>query len=266
MDLEPIIDIHGNERRNGSLLPPAGFVSAFNTFESEHPVWDDSDIRRVMMDSDRTPGRVLFDKSWILNQGSHGSCNGHGGASGLAKARVKRGLPKVLLSGPFLYSLINGGRDQGSNLEDGMHAIEEHGVCPASLVTTDMIYPRLQPVSAKTEALKHRGLQCFAVQTKQGFRTALAAGFPVIVAVQAGSNFQRLNSQGIGGVDRGSGNHATHCDDIVMVNGQECYDMSNSWGLQYGTEGRVYLTWDSFAEPFGNHVFFAIASTDESGE
>jgi hypothetical protein len=168
-----------------------------------------------------------------------------------------------LFSGAFLYSLINGGRDQGSALEDGLREIERTGCCPESLVDWKGIYPKLQPANARAEAAKHKGLCAYACQTKQGFRTALAAGFPVIIAVHAGSRFQRLNANGIAGVDNGGGNHAIHCDDICIINGTEVYDSVNSWGLQYGQQGRAYLTWDSFAQTFGNHTFYAIGSTEE---
>ena len=196
---------------------------------------------------------------------SGNSCNGYAGAGALSKARSLRGVQdKLKLSGAFIYSLINGGRDNGSALEDGLKVIGTHGSPPESFVPWNMIYPNQQPKSAVTEAKKHRGLAAYAVQTKQGFRTALAAGFPVIVAVHAGRNFQTLNSQGIAGADNGQGNHAIHCDDICIINGKEVYDAVNSWGANYGTEGRAYLTWDSFEQTFGRHTFYAIASTEES--
>jgi len=97
----------------------------------------------------------------------------------------------------------------------------------------------------------------------QGLRTGLAKGFIAIVAVHAGGNFQRLNSQGIAGVDRGSGNHAVHVDDLCVVGGTEVFDMANSWGTQYGTQGRAYLTKDTFAQTFGNYMFYLIGSTEE---
>jgi hypothetical protein len=263
-EIEEIYDIHGETRRLGSLLPPKGFVSAFKTWESEKPIWEDDQIKRVITDPNRVAARDLFGPEWILNQFSHGSCNGFGGAGAFSKARYRRGLTdKTLFSGAFLYSLINGGRDQGSALEDGLMAIQKYGICPQSLVDWKGIYPHLQPKNAREEALKHRGLDCWAVESKQGFRTAVAAGFPVIVAVHAGSRYQKLNDKGIAGVDNGSGNHATHVDDMKIINGTEVYDQPGSWGLSYGEQGRSYLTWDSFAQTFGNHTFYAIGSTLE---
>lgn len=264
-EIEEIIDERGNVRRLGSLAPPAGFVSAFRTWESEMPVWDDAEIRRVISDPNRTPRRVVFGPSWIQNQRSHGSCNGYAAAGALSRARYLRGIQdKLILSGAFVYSLINGGRDQGSALESGLKVIQSHGSCPESLVPWDQIYPKQQPKNAKSEALKHRGLDCYAAQTMQGFRTGIAAGFIGIIAVHAGSRFQRLDSNGIAGVDSGGGNHAIHCDDLVFKKGVELFDAVNSWGTEYGTQGRAYLTADSFAQTFGNHTFYLIASTQEA--
>ena len=34
----------------------------------------------------------------------------------------------------FLYALINGGKDRGSMLDDGMVAVTEHGICPRQMI------------------------------------------------------------------------------------------------------------------------------------
>lgn len=264
-EIDQIIDQFGEVRRLGSLCPPAGFVSAFNTFESEKPVWDDSDIRKVLQKNLPT-GRDIFGPEWVHDQKSHGSCNGYAGAGALQSARWLRGIRDGLkLSGAFLYSKINSHRDAGSALEDGLKAVQQYGIAPADLVTWDMIYPERQPASANAESAKHKGFKCFAVQTKQGFRTAIAAGFPVIVAVHAGDNFQRQNSQKISGVDNGRGNHATYCLGSKLIGGKECYDLCNSWSPRFCDNGHTWVTWDSFEQTFGYHTFYAVASTDDAG-
>lgn len=264
-ELEPFIDIHGEERRCGSLIPPAGFVSAFNTFEDEKPVWDDADIRKVLSKSLPTC-RDIFGPEWVHDQKSHGSCNGYAGAGALQAARWLRGIRDGLkLSGAYLYSKIHGGRDAGSALEDGLKAVQKWGIAPADLVPWHQIYSNEQPRNADAEAAKHKGFKCYAVQTKQGFRTAIAAGFPVIVAVHAGSNFQRPNSAGIVKADNGRGNHAVFCLGAKIINGTECYDLQNSWNTRFGDNGRVWATWDSFEQTFGHHVFYAVGSTDDAG-
>lgn len=264
-EIDQIIDESGEVRRLGSLLPPEGFVSSFQTFEVEHPVWDDTQIRRVITDPNRMPRRKLFGDYWIMDQKSHGSCNGFAIAGALSRARYLRGImDKLLLSGAFAYSTMNGGRDQGSALEDGLRNVQSIGICPADLVKWDMIYPNQQPRNAKEEAAKHKGFKCYAAQTMQGFRTGIAAGFMGVIAVHAGSNFQRLDSRGIAGVDNGPGNHAIGCDDLCMIGGKEVFDAVNSWNLRYGTQGRAYLTEDSFKQTFGKHTFYLVASTLEA--
>lgn len=81
IEIDQIVDQEGLVRRLGSLLPQQGFVSSFNTFEAEHPVWEDDQILRAIKDPNRTPRRVLFLVYWILNQLSHGSCNGFAGGT-----------------------------------------------------------------------------------------------------------------------------------------------------------------------------------------
>lgn len=263
--IDIIEDIYGELRRCGSDPVPEGFVSAFNTFETTFEVWDDAQIKRVITDSNRAPRRKLFGTKWIHNQKSHGSCNGYAGAGVYGRARKLRGInDDFQFSGAFLYSLINGGQDNGSALEAGLRKLLSDGVCLADTVLWDMIYPRLQPSHAKAEAAKHKGLIVYPCETLQGLRTGLAKGFPAVVAVHAGSSFQKLDSRGIAGVSSGRGNHAVGVDDLCYVGGIETYDMFNSWGTQYGTQGRAYLTDDHFEQTFGSHQFYLCASTAEA--
>lgn len=264
-NIDQIIDRHGEVRRMGSLVKSNAFVSAHSSFESAYAVYDDAMIKRLITDTNRRTSRAFFDDSWILNQGQYGSCNGQALAEALARARVLRGLPKLLLSGAYAYSKMNGGRDNGSALEDGLKVVQQYGCAPLDLVPQNQIYPNLQPKNADQEAAKHKGLSAFAVETKQGLRSALAAGFPCIVAVHVGNRFDTLKG-GICGLDNGSGNHAVCVDDLKIINGTEVYDMANSWGLSFGDKGRGYLVWDHFAGTFNNHMFYAIASTEEAGE
>ena len=268
-DFEPdeILDQSGVLRRCGSMQKPVGFVSSFKTFEAEKPIYTRAERLKMLKDPERKPLRKIFGDDWISNQASTSACNGHAGANALSKARRMRGITDGLrLSGAFLYSLINGGRDQGSMLEDGMKALVEYGCCPESLVPPNQIFPSQQPRNARKEALKRKGFLCYPCETQDGFWSALLAGFPVIVAVHAGRNFQRLDSKGIAGVDNGPGNHAIHSYDVELIGNDETAVTDNSWGLQYGTQGACNLRWASFEQTFRNHMFYAIASTEESDE
>ena len=265
VELDTFRDSTGELRRCGSLQKPPGFVSSFRVFEDERPVWSDEEIIKALRAPGRRIAREVFGDKWIQNQRSHGSCNGYAAAAALSRARWLRGIQDgLILSGAYIYSLINGGRDQGSMLEDGLRVIQSHGAPPESLVPWNMIYPRMQPPSAREEAAKRKGLDAYLVKSLQGLKTALAAGYPCIVAVQAGSNFDR-QTEGVSGVDRGGGNHAVCCDDLVYRDGVFLYDDPNSWSLNWGTRGRTYLIDKHFAQTFDQHGFYAIPSTTEAG-
>jgi hypothetical protein len=171
-----------------------------------------------------------------------------------------------LFSGAFAYGLMNGGRDNGSQLQDGLKNLLSVGIAEEDFAAWDDIYPHLWKPGARENAALHKGLVCYAAETIEGLKTGLCKGFTAIVAVHAGNNFQRLDSRGIAGVDVGAGNHAVHVDDLCIVGGKEVFDMQNSWGIDYGDDGRAYLTEASFSQTFRNHTFWLIGSTAEGGD
>lgn len=245
----------------GLVAHPVGLVSTLPVYEDVGPVLTPAEIEAAAR-SGRHRGRDRFDQSFIKNQRSHGSCNGFAGAAALTRARVRRGLGRVDLSGAYLYSLINGGRDQGSMLDDGMRAVQARGVATEATVGWDQIYPRQYDRSrADAEAARHRAFECYAVRTREGLLSALACDFDCVVAVHAGGRFMRLDGRGVAGADRGRGNHAV-CADGLHWDGEVLVDSPGSWGTTYGDGGRCYLSWDGHLAPTTDyHVFYAIRST-----
>lgn len=267
-DLIEIVDEYGDIRRCGSLAPPPNMVSAFPPFadDAESPLWTPGDVLKAIRARTRTPARVTFGVAWILNQLQHGSCNGFAEAGILSRARYSRGLKDgKLFSGAYAYSLMNNNRDAGSVLEDGMRNLGTHGICLAGTVTANQIYRnQYNTAAADLEAANYRGIDCYRALSKDAWDTALATGlYYGVAAVQAGNAFQRPNQNGIVGADNGGGNHAICVDDICEVAGTLVYDIANSWGAQFGGlgNGRVYATWDSFRQTFGNHTFYLIPCT-----
>lgn len=263
--LDELIDRTGTVRRMGSLVKPDGFASTFKTFEKEYPVWDDDEIRSALTHPHRRKMRQVFGTPWKVNQHSAGACNGWAAAGGLAKTRYLRGIQdNKLFSGAYLYSLMNGGQDNGSALEDGFRILQERGCSSFELVAWNQIYRRSYNTAvADADAANYKGLACYAIQTFQGFRTAAAFGYMIVAAVHAGNNFMRLNPRGISGVDRGKGNHSILIQDMQLVNGTELFDHDGSWGLSYGENGNSWLTADHFEETINYHQYYAIVSTAE---
>lgn len=264
-DIEQIIDINGNIRRLGSLEPDTGRMAAFAAMTGAVEEWTDEEIRRAITDPDRKPSRQMFDSKWICDQLSYGSCNGWAAAEVIARGRYRRGFRDGLtkLSGSYLYAWMNGNQDNGSMLSDGIKVAEERGAPSQALVPANLIYRRQMPPTADAEARKHRGFRLRPVKTIRGLRTALAKQWPCVVAVHAGGNFQRLDGNGIAGVDNGRGNHSVCVDDLCIVDGKEVFDMANSWGIGYGYQGRAYLTQRHFEQTFNVHTFWALPTTNE---
>lgn len=258
-----IIQDNGIEYFTGMLPLPAGHVCFAPLFEDRIPLLSKSEIEDIAKGG-AADGRNLFPRrEWVMDQKRHGSCNGFAGAGALATSRVRRGLEKVMLSGAYLYSLINRDADNGSLLNEGMAALQSHGCATAATVPWDDIYPRQQRPEAANEAKRFKAFECYKVGSQDGLWSALALGFDCVVAVHAGNNFMRVDGNGIAGTDRGPGNHAVRCDGLAWANGKPYGTGVNSWNFSYGKDGGALWGWEHFTQTFGNHDFYAIRSTSD---
>lgn len=256
-------------RQLGLLKPPAGFVSALPRLEQTVPALALGELHSIAA-SGVADGRQKFDwvTGLIADQGSAGSCNGWAGARALTRARIRRGLSPVLLSGSYLYSLINGGRDNGSMLEDGMLTLQSRGCASDAVVSANEIYPsQYDRQKADHEASYYKAFECYAVETMEGLFTAAAIGFDLVVAVDVQSDFSKLDVNGFPHGGSGGGNHAVAADGMIAVNGELALTAYNSWGPRWGQNGRMLLTWSRhFVKTFHNHTFYAIRSSTDGNE
>jgi hypothetical protein len=255
----------------GLLIPETFGVTAFPEYADPNngPMFQMDTIKQIAANTPKN-GRKWFDRTFIKNQRSHGSCQGFASAAMVTRARIRRGLERVDLSGAFAYSLVNRGRDDGSILEEGMVACQG-GYATEETVGWDAIYPsRYDVPKAKAEAARFKAFEVYAVRTEQALFSALAAGFDCVVAVHADNGFMVLDGNGIAGGGNGPGNHAVGADGLYITSsGQLVADGVNSWDLTYGDNGRMGLTWARhFAPTCSYHVYYAIrsASDDPQGE
>jgi hypothetical protein len=260
------LTIGKTEFKLGCTKPLPGFVSSMPVFGEEVETLDRSTLVRLAKSPIAT-GRTLFPSGWIMNQGSYGSCNGWAAAAALRRARRRCGHKDAVLSGSYVYSLINGNRDNGSMLDDGMKVITNEGVATVDLVSPSQIYRKqYDTAAADRQAKRFKAFECYRVETIDQLWTALALGWDCVVVVQAGNNFSKLDSNGIAGYSRGSGNHAVGADGLLWAGGEIVADGWNQWGLQYGDRGRMLLTARSFEQTIGVHSFYAIRSATEDGD
>lgn len=259
-----VITINGKRRKLGLTTNPAGLVSSMPVF-SDNLLLDMSDIIAIAKRADH--GRSAFGASWICDQGQYGSCAGWAGAKADEATRVERGLKRVKLSGAYLYSRTNGGRDNGSMLEDGQAALAKYGCATEATVPKSAIYRnRYDTRKADAEAAKYKAFEPQLLPTVHHLLSAAARRFICVVAIHAGSKYDRQNSKGVSGVDNGSGNHAVRVDGLAFIGGEITYDQPGSWTTRWGQNGRTYLTERHFEQTINNHSFYCLRSTTDGGD
>lgn len=224
-------------------------------------------LRKALVERPIVSGRDRFDDSWIGNQQHLGACCGFAAAFALARARVRRGLSRVMLSGFALYSAINGGVDGGAPLARAFEWLQTKGVPPQIAGEKPHYLWRQVNPQAKAQAEKYKGFELYQVTSELELAVGLYCGFDAVVAGQARGSGWNVNGDGLVQVLRGGGNHAWLLDGIKLhQSGQFWFDMANSWSLQWGVRGRAWNTWDHFRGTIQNHKFFLIRSTSDGDQ
>lgn len=215
-----------------AMLP--GYEAAGN------PVFDKKD----WFELSRRGGGGVYDH--VFDQGQHGSCVGHGWASALMKARASRGMKQQILSPTYLYSLINGNRDQGAVISDGIEALQTVGTCLFSTVGENRIYQSQMPAGARAEAARFKlGAAYHCASWAEAISAVLTGLFFPVFGLQVGNNFMRFDRYGVAGHDRGPGNHCLHGDGVkYLPDGRWVIDVPNSWGTSFGDGGRLLMDED----------------------
>lgn len=275
-----VIEAGGEERRLGLLQPSPGYeddvprllaVPGFRT-------WSRVEIEDFIRNKPYEPRRKTFRDGWKQNQRSWGSCNAAATAYAQRKAQYLRGrLDTPMLNWEFLYAQINGGRDNGSLLKDGMNACQSIGMPildpSANGQGQGRIYKSHYKQADYDAAAMNKGTKAVGVaftnrdEFERTLATAVLSGFPAIVAVHAGNRFTKLVSGGFAGSDSGNGNHAVHADDVDIVNGELAFDHDGTWGTEIHDYGRAYLTYDRhFKQTCQYHLHWVLLSTNDGDD
>ncbi|MDB5312641.1 MAG: cysteine protease [Gemmataceae bacterium] len=235
----PYVEFDGHKRYLASI-PSAGKMKAAlpNYTAAGNPVLPRSEWFELSR-------RDQF-ASWIFDQNGHGSCVGNGWTGGLMRARALAGCKPVVLSPGWTYSLINGNRDSGAVISDGIQALTQVGTCLFSTVGQDPIYQRQMPSGAKAEAARYRIKAAYHCTSWEEVISALLLPKPMIpvYGYQVGRSFGSFDKYGVAGHDRGPGNHCNHADGVKLLpDGRWVLDDVNSWNARWGPwgNGRAYL-------------------------
>ncbi|MFO0806022.1 MAG: hypothetical protein U0791_23195 [Gemmataceae bacterium] len=205
---------------------------------------------------------------WNTSQGRTNACNGHMTAGVLSRSlAVKTGGRLVVrLSGADAYSQMNGGRDAGSSLANGMRVVT-NGIALEATVAEDDIYCTRNRDQAIRERPRFRGLPPIAVDEEEEFATGLIEGLFGGVAVQVDKRgaYESLDGRGVSRGGNGPGNHAVGIDDLRLApDGVIEYGQFGSWGDHVAY---VWLRWDQhLRETVKRHRFWLLAAAADDPE
>lgn len=207
-------------------------------------------------------GMAHFDSSLTKNQNGWGKCASSAATYAVEKARYVSGQPRIDLSDDYLYSLVNGGRDQGGTLSENLRAITQRGIATRQSVKEGQIFRNSYSVSAADkEALRFRAHEGYATPSEQEVVVALVTGKPVVIAIHVGRNWKNFDKDGVLVGDIGPGNHSEHLDHVRYnrQNGRFEFREHSSHGKSQGDGGFFWVTWERhLSTVHSSHVFYAV--------
>lgn len=160
-----------------------------------------------------------------------------------------------VFSPAWTYNQINGGRDNGSVLNDALNLIVTRGAAPWKVMPyTDSNYTTQPSAAARTEAARFRGRSYRAIRGTDvdALKAELAAGNPIAFGIPVDDAFYQLKSQVYD--RRGGQNYGGHAMAVVGYDDSKrspaghtgAFKIINSWGSGWGDRGYgwiSYRTW-----------------------
>ena len=182
---------------------------------------------------------------WVLDQGQHGSCVGHGSASAFRATRFCAGMRDLKLSPTCVYAQINGGADDGAIIGDLLIALQKTGTILFASTSEDRIYLHQMPAGWQSEAARFKIEEAHTTPTFDEIVSAVQLGYVVVFGMEVGNNFEAFDKYGVAGYSGGAGNHCLFIDGCTLLpDGRWVVDVVNSWGADWGPwkVGRCYMT------------------------
>jgi hypothetical protein len=254
---DEIEDKFGVIRRCGSMpsMPPEGhglkaFASVFPTLTL--------DVARKQIAAKTWKAADVFPGEGEEDQHTTSACNGGALANGAWRAAYAGGNTKLAKrSQSYPYSLMNGGRDQGSHLYNAFKVGQQYGLPSLASCPWNLIY-RNQTQQFDAEAALFKVDAPLLIHSWDELISAWAGPFFTIVAAHVGPNFERMNGDVIG-LDNGSGNHAmAQTDSRVLDSGEIQGKVILNWGYQHGVRGCGWLGQRHLELPMRYHQLYAI--------
>jgi hypothetical protein len=249
----PSVKFDGVYRVLACLPETEGSVLQFPRFGTSMAApLDPSQWREIDLEWYKTP---------ISDQGATSSCVGHGTCAGMETCYAQSGRQLVKFTPYFPYGLINGGRDAGAMISDGLKALMQHGICRMGDIPAGAMFKNQFPQSAFEIAKRFRLAQAYHCGSFEEICAAITLGFVCPLGIFVGNNFSNLDNEGVAALPSGQGGGG-HCILGMGLKKSSRYGwlikIQNSWGVRFGMKGFCYLQKGHFQKM--NPDAFAIQS------
>ena len=230
----PYVDDGSGHMRVLACLPATKEYSHLPKFSSAFPILPESQWIEFEDLDDYIP---------ILDQDGHGSCVGHGSCSAFQVAWSQARETSERFSPCFLYSQINGGRDNGAVVGDAMDQLMKGGICLETTVPEgNVIFDRQLPSTAKLEAERFKLAESYRVSSFPEIMTAIQMRRAVSIGIDIGQAFEPDSSGKLPSQRGGGGGHCLCLRFGAKKFGANWYIKGqNSWGTKWGAQGRFWM-------------------------
>lgn len=202
----------------------------------------------------------------IKDQDGKSACNAFDTIMLLEMERRRTGLKDVKLSPGDLYYRINGGRDQGSMLEDALETVIRDGVATAATVPELAVYKRdVNEAAAQQERPLYRMLEAWWCPTFPHAASAYMRGYFVSQGIMWYGN-DNPDADGwipVGGRGRAGGHAIAGCGLTARMQGGKTVwgsRSANSWTPRWGRNGFFVIPEERANEGGNNFGWWAIRS------
>tara|TARA_Y100000310_G_scaffold251540_1_gene258106 strand:+ start:2083 stop:2868 length:786 start_codon:yes stop_codon:yes gene_type:complete len=171
------------------------------------------------------------------------SCTCDATVGGALILRARAGLDNVMLSPASIYALINGGRDNGSSLDDALHQISETGIASADVIDKydwTGYRRRRWPSNWKEDAARNKAINAYDCSSMKHTISAVLLRFPVVAGVRWS----------------GGGGHAILLVDYNPT--RRKFKILNSWDKSWGDGGFGELPYRQVEHGMGIYGNFAM--------